>query len=326
MAKQIRVLIIEDSEDDTLLLIRELRKGGYEPEYERVDTPLEMDKAIENNRFDIVISDYVMPHFSGLEALKLLKKKDIDIPFILVSGRIGEDSAVDAMKAGAQDYIRKDDLRRLIPAIDRELVEAEVRAKSKIAREALRRSENELNESQRVAKVGSWQWELGPDIITWSREYYHIVGRDLSLPPPKYEEHLRMYTEESAARLESVVKEALKNGTPYELDLELLHPDGSYRYMTARGEAVRNQEGKVVMLRGTLQDITERRKSEEELRKYRDHLEELVKERTAELEKKNAKLEHFNRLFVGRELRMAELKKIIADLEKEVAELKQSAE
>jgi len=132
----------------------------------------------------------------------------------------------------------------------------------KQAEDALRRSERDLKESQRVAQVGSWQWIIASDTITWSEGYYRIIGVDMALPPPHYKEHLKLYTKESAARLEAAVSEAL-NGTPYELDLELLHPDGSRRFMIARGEAVRDATGQVVMLRGTLQDITQRKRAEE---------------------------------------------------------------
>lgn len=211
------------------------------------------------------------------------------------------------------DEFRKSDrtsieLKRLLKnLIDRE--EAE---------EVLRESDTELKESQRVAQVGSWRWIVASDTITWSPGYYRIIGRDPSLPPPNYREHLKMYTYESAARLEAAVAESLKNGTPYELDLELLHPDGSRRFMIARGEAVREAAGQVVMLRGTLQDITERKRAEEEIRKLNAELEQRVRDRTDELEKKNAELERMNRLFVGRELRMIELKKRIAELERKI--------
>jgi PAS domain S-box-containing protein len=569
MSKQLHVLLVEDSEDDALLLLRELKKGGYQVEYERVDTPDAMSAALDSRKWNIIIADYIMPHFNGLSALKLLKKKEIDLPFILVSGKIEEDIAVDAMKAGAQDFINKHNLTRLVPAIGRELAEADVRLKRKLAEEelrkseekyrmivetthegiwmldpsektsyvnsrmaqmlgyteqemlgrhlfdfmdaparidaqiylerrkqgitethdfrfsrkdgtdmwaianvnpiidekgqyvgalgmitdiserkraekalrkaeadirtiynsitghltvvdrnyrivnynltverkfgkdligkvcyevyqarkeicpgcavkktletgkhaftfqpatpvsspvdiytypifdekgeivaviehgivvtervkaeeALRQSEMELKESQRVARVGSWKWIIASDTIVFSEGLYRIIGRDPALPPSNYKENLKMYTPESTALLEAAVAEAVKNGTPFELDLEMFHPDGSRRFMIERGEAIRDAAGQVVMLRGTLQDITERKKREEEIRKLNEGLEQRVRERTAELEKKNMELERFNKVFVGRELRMIELKKQITKLEKELEEIKKN--
>ncbi|SPF38247.1 putative Histidine kinase [Syntrophobacter sp. SbD1] len=134
----LRVLIVEDSEDDALLLLRELRRGGYEPVYERVETRESMKKALENGTWDIVVSDFILPGFSGLAALDVLKQSGLDLPFIIVSGKIGENTAVDAMKAGAHDYIMKESLKRLPPAVKRELREAETRRERKAAEEKLK--------------------------------------------------------------------------------------------------------------------------------------------------------------------------------------------
>jgi diguanylate cyclase (GGDEF)-like protein/PAS domain S-box-containing protein len=123
----LRVLLVEDSEDDAALTLRQLRKGGYEPSYKRVDTPESMRAALESRDWDVILSDYNMPAFSGPAALALLRSTDIDLPFIVISGAMGEESAVELMKSGAHDYIMKDNLVRLIPAIERELREAEVR-------------------------------------------------------------------------------------------------------------------------------------------------------------------------------------------------------
>src|SRR4030042_3995727 len=117
MAIPLHVLMIEDSEDYVLLLLWELRWGGYNPIYERVETAAEMNTALERQTWDVITSDHSMPHFSTPEALALLKKEELDIPFIIVSGSIGEEMAVAAMKAGAHDYIRKDNLSRLLPAV-----------------------------------------------------------------------------------------------------------------------------------------------------------------------------------------------------------------
>ncbi len=139
MAKPLRILIVEDSEEDALLLLVELRRNGYEPESERVETREAMKEALRRREWDVVISDYVMPKFSGLDALATLKESGLDLPFIIVSGNIGEDIAVDAMKAGAHDYILKGNLKRLIPAIERELRDAEMRrARKRVEEERTR--------------------------------------------------------------------------------------------------------------------------------------------------------------------------------------------
>src|SRR5260370_18861259 len=124
----LRVLIAEDSEDDALLLVRELRRGGYDPVYERVDTAAAMQAALARQSWDLVIGDHSMPHFSGAAALKLVREHSLDLPFICLSGTITEEMAVAAMKAGANDWVTKGQLKRLLPAIERELREAKGRA------------------------------------------------------------------------------------------------------------------------------------------------------------------------------------------------------
>lgn len=137
MAKLLQVLIIEDSEDDVLLIKRALRQGGYTPTLRQVELPDTMLAALSEQKWDVIISDYSLPHFSGLAALELLKQSELDIPFIIVSGAIGEDVAVGAMKAGAHDYILKGNLTRLAPAISREIQDAAIRRDRKKLEERL---------------------------------------------------------------------------------------------------------------------------------------------------------------------------------------------
>ncbi len=141
MSEVLRVLLVEDSEDDARLLVRRLRQGGCEPVFERVDGAAAYSAQLEEKNWDIVLSDYSMPAFTALDALRLLKEKGLDLPFIIVSGAIGEETAVAAMKAGAHDYVMKDNLARLIPAIERELREVKGRRMGRQAEEALRESE-----------------------------------------------------------------------------------------------------------------------------------------------------------------------------------------
>jgi PAS domain S-box-containing protein len=138
---RLRALLVEDSEDDGLLVARELKKGGFDLFYQRVDTLPAMAAALKHHTWDVVISDHSMPQFSAPAALALLKEHGLDVPFIIVSGCIGEDVAVEAMKAGAHDYMLKDDMARLVPAIQRELREAEERNSRKSAEAAHQETE-----------------------------------------------------------------------------------------------------------------------------------------------------------------------------------------
>jgi signal transduction histidine kinase len=127
MSTPLSVLMVEDSDEDTELVIPELRRGDYDVIFKRVDTPQAMSATLEDRAWDVVICDFSLPHFSGADALRLLRGRNLDTPFIYVSGTIGEETAVDALKQGAHDYVMKGSLKRLLPAIQRELKEVERR-------------------------------------------------------------------------------------------------------------------------------------------------------------------------------------------------------
>lgn len=164
MSQPLRLLIVEDLEDDALLAVREFRRDGYDVTFERVDTPEAMTAALANQMWNVIISDYSMPHFSGTAALELLKQTGLDIPFIFVSGTIGEDTAVAAMKAGAHDYMMKGNLRRLVPAVERELREAEGRRERK-------RLEEEARHKQRLE-----------DMLRFKSEFIANMSHELRTP------------------------------------------------------------------------------------------------------------------------------------------------
>lgn len=145
----LRVLVVEDSEDDLILLERNLRKGGLNVVIECVDTQNKMETALDEKTWDIIISDYSLPEFNGMQALDLVIKKGLDIPFIVLSGALGEETAVKMMKAGAHDYIVKGSVGRLVPAIERELKEAGVRRERRKAEEALLHSLQKMQENIR---------------------------------------------------------------------------------------------------------------------------------------------------------------------------------
>ena len=175
--KPLKVLIVEDSEHDAALLLRELQKAGYSVVHRRVETADEMTDALESEHWDVVLSDYVLPSFSGLDAIRVVRRKDANLPLIIISGQIGEDTAVEAMKAGAQDYIIKGNLKRLGPAIERELNEAENRRQLKKAEDEVEAYHANLEQlvKQRTA-------ELTATNITLEREIaeHKKTERDLT--------------------------------------------------------------------------------------------------------------------------------------------------
>src|SRR5881296_2772443 len=178
MGKAIRVLIVEDSENDSLLLARELKRGGYDLTLERVDTPDAMKAALRNRAWDIVIADFSMPKFSGTEALTMVRGTGLDMPFIFVSGTIGEETAVAAMKVGAHDYIMKGNLSRLVPAVERELRETEVRRQRKIAEGALRESEARYRELVENATYGIFRSTANGRFLEVNRALITMLGYD----------------------------------------------------------------------------------------------------------------------------------------------------
>ena len=177
MSRPLQVLLIEDSEDDALLLEIELRHAGYDPSCHRVETLETLGSELERQKWDLVIADYRLPRFDGLAALAAVKEQGLDLPFIVVSGYITEETAVAAMKAGAHDYVMKDNLARLGPAVERELREAEVRRERRHAEEALRRAYEELEQrvQERTADLKMANARLQAAIAERRRLEYELL-------------------------------------------------------------------------------------------------------------------------------------------------------
>jgi two-component system cell cycle sensor histidine kinase/response regulator CckA len=196
MAIPLRLLMIEDSEDDAFLLVRELERGGYDLTFERVQTAADLHAALDRHDWDVITCDHRMPQFTGTQALALVRELQLDVPFIFVSGTIGEDAAIAAMKAGASDYVMKGNLKRLIPAIQRELREAEARKAAREAEVTLLDSEERLRAVLASALdavvtisatgvVTGWS-APAETMFGWSRT--EVLGRTLSelVIPPRY--------------------------------------------------------------------------------------------------------------------------------------------
>src|SRR3954447_15955124 len=212
-SRQLRVLLVEDSEQDALLLQLQLSEAAWKTDCKRVFSERSMRQALAENEWDLVISDYVLPGFSGLKALSILRQEGKDIPFIIVSGMIGEETAVAAMKAGAHDYLMKDNLARLVPAVERELREAETRRGRRISEQKLKMEhtyrktiENSIPSGIAVMDLSKVQTYVNPSfcaMVGWSEG--DLIG---TRPPFVY------WPEEERKKIENSFAQAFKGKSP----------------------------------------------------------------------------------------------------------------
>src|ERR1700736_3250508 len=178
MRNPLRILSIEDDPKDAELIQDLLETEGLVCEVTRVDTQAALAASLKQGGIDLILADYTLPSFDGISALKFAMKACPDVPFIFVSGTLGEEVAVEALKIGATDYVLKTRLSRLVPSVLRALREATQRAESKRAELALRQSEAYLAEAQRLSHTGSFGWNVSSGEIYWSEETYKIFEYD----------------------------------------------------------------------------------------------------------------------------------------------------
>ncbi len=261
----LRVLIIEDSEDDQLLIQRELVRGGFELTLQRAETGPAMQAALESQEWDVILADYLLPKFGGSLALVLLQATDLDIPFIVVSGMIGEETAVEMMKAGAADYVMKGNLRRLPQAVRRELKEAKIRHSRRQAEEAVRQSEERFR--QMAENIQEVFWMSDPKlsrILYVSPAYETVWGRTCQSLYDVPETFAEAVYPEDRAGLQEAIRAQLPSGS-LDTEYRIVRPDGCVRWIWNRTFPVRNAQGQVYREAGIAQDITERRQAQETL-------------------------------------------------------------
>ncbi|MDB6066045.1 MAG: domain S-box [Pedosphaera sp.] len=285
------ILAVDDDPANLSILSNYLQEFGF-----RVIVARDGGSALEKAQYgrpDLILLDLVMPKMDGFETCRRLKAKETlrDTPVIFMTGLTDTKDKVKGFQAGGVDYIIKpfqyeEVLARIKTHLDLHMAQNQLEVQNaqlqqqiserEQAEEYLRQSRQELSEAQRLAGVGSWVWEPEPDVVTWSKALYRIFGRDPTLSAPSYREHQSLFTPESWECLRTAMERALQMGTPYKLDLEIIRADGQPAWTTARGEAQRDANGSIVKLRGTVHDITERKRAEEELRRKTVFLEALV--------------------------------------------------
>jgi len=267
MARPLRLLLIEDSDDDAQLLVRELRNAGFDVAFERVETRETTAAAFGRGGFDAVVSDYRLPTFSAPEALALYKQSGLEAPFLVVSGTIGEEQAAELLKAGAHDFFLKERLSRLGTAVERELREAENRRARRRAEADLRRSHRLLEEARNryerataVAKVGVWDWDLATGEIHVDPGLKALLGFADGEIRNHVDDWGRRVHPEDAEEVSAAARAHLEGRMPvYEVERRMLHKDGSVRWFLSRGVALRDPAGTPLRLVGADLDVSERR-------------------------------------------------------------------
>lgn len=258
MSNPLRVLIVEDSVEDTFFVVRELQRGGFNVTFERVDSAATLQGALENGCWDLVISDYSMPQFSGEDALSIFQHHELDIPFIMVSGAMGEELAVQMLKAGAHNYVLKERLDRLTPAVKQELQSAQDRRLQR-QQQAVRSYLASIVENCGDAIIGT---TLDGTVVTWNagaEKLYgytaiEMVGSPVSRLVPGYRpEELREWLErvQQGKQVEQLNTIRIrKNGTPVEVSV-LISP-------------IRDAQGAIIGASSVSRDISRRNREDDE--------------------------------------------------------------
>src|SRR3984893_8790104 len=272
MRHPLRILSIEDDAKDAELVQDLLETEGIVCEVTRVDTEDSLLDLLKQGGVDLILADYSLPSFDGISALKLAIKVCPDVPFIFVSGTLGEEVAIEALKIGATDYVLKTSLSRLVPSVLRALREATQKAERKRAEEALRQSEAYLAEAQRLSHTGSFGWKPSTGEIIWSEETFRIFQYDRSTKTT-VELVLRRVHLEDAASVKETVERASEDGKDFDLEHRLLMPDGSVKHVHIVAHAERDESGELQFV-GAVMDTTEGKRAEEALRRSESYLAE----------------------------------------------------
>jgi len=271
MKRPLRVLLVEDRDSDAEIVLRELRNGGFAPEWERVETEAGFLDSLQRD-FDIILSDYSMPQFDGLRALALVKRRAPEIPFILVSGTMGEETAVAAMKQGATDYLLKDRLARLGSAVTRALEQSGLRRHKARAEEASRESEERFR--QLAENIQEVFWLADPTkkaVLYVSPAYETMWGRSRAAvyaDPHSWLDAIHPEDKETV-RQATLTKQAA--GT-YDEEYRVVRPDGSIRWIHDHAFPVRNSAGEIYRVGGVARDITERKQAEDAIRESEERM------------------------------------------------------
>jgi DNA-binding NtrC family response regulator len=264
MGSSLRILSLEDDPNDAELIQELLESEGIDCEIARAETGPRFLALLEEGDIDLILADYTLPGFDGISALKLALERRPDVPFIFVSGTLGEEVAIEALKIGATDYVLKTRLSRLPMSVRRAMREAVERAERKRAEEALRCSEAYLAQAQHLSRTGSFGWNAATGEIYWSLETFRIFECDPASAPSLDLVMERTHPADRAL-LQEVTARATAERSDFDLEHRLQMPDGSVKYLRVVSRFSAKSEAGEPLFVGAVMDITERKRAETDL-------------------------------------------------------------
>jgi phosphoserine phosphatase RsbU/P len=263
--ERLALLLLEDSLLDAELITERLEHAGLRADVERVGSAESFAEALARRSFDLILSDYNVPGFDGLTALQVARRLAPACPFIVVSGSLGEERAVEVLKRGATDYVLKDRLERLVPSMERALRERRARRERQLAEEALRRSEERYQLATRATRDAIWDWDLATGRLEWTDAVHTLFGYPPGevLPEASWKDGC-IHSEERARVLRGL-RQALEAGEArWEDEYRFRRADGSYAHVVDRAFVVHGPDGQPVRMVGAVQDVSERKATEAE--------------------------------------------------------------
>lgn len=261
-----RILYLEDEPNDAELVHAGLDADGIACDLIRADTQADFVTCLQQGGFDLILADYTLPQFDGISALRIAQDTCPELPFIFVSGTLGEELAIEALKLGATDYVLKTRLSRIVPSVRRALREAEKRAHRRQAEEALQRHEVYLREAQRLSHTGSFAWDVRSGKIYWTDEAYCIFGFDLAIEPTFDLAFERIHPEDRQF-VRDILTSAAKEQKDFDFEHRLMMPDGSVKYVRVVGHPSSVAGSDALEFVGAVTDVTTRKKADQNFRR-----------------------------------------------------------